>query len=397
MKSVKGRPQRLLAATALIGVLGLVVEACETAGESSRTEVGSVERDSAGVMIVESAEPQWSYETSWQLAPEPTVSIGGVDGPWEQQFSYVRDAMLLEGMVVVTEGSSGELRYYDLQGQHQVTIGRLGEGPGEFSSAASMRLCQLSGGSVAVTDDTRNRFHVISPEQEFSSTVSLPSVRGRPLWPRDCLSDGSWLVQGETHQRRDNQTTFVSHSIHVVDEGGHVTEDVTRVSGNATWWNPELEDNVALPFAAKDQALASGPDLVVLRATEGQIEWRTREGRLKRVARRVRFARVPTATEVDEQAFYDQGLPLPEFVPLYRAAFADPQGNVWAHRYRIPEETAGQYDVFDQDGAWLGTVEMPPDLTVFEIGSDHVVGMSRDSLDVQRVDIYGIVKGDRGR
>ena len=41
---------------------------------------------------------------------------------------------------------------------------------------------------------------------------------------------------------------------------------------------------------------------------------------------------------------------------------------------------------------WLGDVAMPPAFTVLEIGDDYVLGIHRDDLDVQRVQIYRMMK-----
>lgn len=404
---------KLIAAGALAGLLGFVVGACAPDQPSEAPDTGTRMRDSTGVVIVESSGPRWGPDTAWRLEQEPTLSIGVVDGLPEYQFTSVRDAKFVEEMLVVTDGRTGEVRYYDSQGQHLGSIGGTGAGPGEFGTTASMQLCALGDGSVAVTDDVRGRFHVASRSREFVSTVSLPSGSGgRPLWPRGCLFGGSWIVQGKTHRRTDGPATYSSHSIHLVEEGGRVTEELLRLNGYTTWWNATREEDILVPFSTRDEVVSSGLEVVVVRTTEGQLEWWTREGRLTRIARRMDGSRVTTASQIDEVAqssieaassaearrawsnFFDEDLPLAEFVPMYQHAHTDPHGNVWAQRYRVPEETADQRDVFGPDGVWLGVVAMPPGLLVEDIGSDYILGMERDSLDVQMVRLYRIAKPD---
>jgi hypothetical protein len=53
--------------------------------------------------------------------------------------------------------------------------------------------------------------------------------------------------------------------------------------------------------------------------------------------------------------------------------------------------------VFDSDGRWLGAVEVPPNGRVSEIGADYVLGVWRDELDVERVQMFELIKpADRG-
>jgi len=53
------------------------------------------------------------------------------------------------------------------------------------------------------------------------------------------------------------------------------------------------------------------------------------------------------------------------------------------------------WDVLGADGAWLGSLETPPGLEVFSIAGDLLAGVTRDSLDVEHVDIHRIVKPGR--
>jgi hypothetical protein len=40
----------------------------------------------------------------------------------------------------------------------------------------------------------------------------------------------------------------------------------------------------------------------------------------------------------------------------------------------------------------LGTLAVPPSLRIFEIGGDELLGVFRDSLDVEQVHAYRVVK-----
>ena len=50
------------------------------------------------------------------------------------------------------------------------------------------------------------------------------------------------------------------------------------------------------------------------------------------------------------------------------------------------------FHVFGPDGRYLGIVEVPASLRVFQIGVDFILGMVRDDLGVQYIHRYRIDK-----
>src|SRR5688572_2268538 len=123
-------PRRVLR-TAFTGV-GLGLLACGP--DRGATTSQFVTRDSASVTIVENAAPIWTDSADvWRVQAEPAVTIGVVEGAPEYQLFRVRHALRLEdGAIVVADGGSREIRFYDSAGRHIRSIGGDGEGPGEF-------------------------------------------------------------------------------------------------------------------------------------------------------------------------------------------------------------------------------------------------------------------------
>jgi hypothetical protein len=48
--------------------------------------------------------------------------------------------------------------------------------------------------------------------------------------------------------------------------------------------------------------------------------------------------------------------------------------------------------VFDPEGVWLGTVEVPPGLRIYEIGPDYMLGRWDDELGVEHIRSYRLIK-----
>ena len=58
---------------------------------------------------------------------------------------------------------------------------------------------------------------------------------------------------------------------------------------------------------------------------------------------------------------------------------------------RVTGEQVGRWDVFGGDGAYLGRVEVPASFAIQEISRGQLVGIVRDELDVQRVEIRDLL------
>ena len=69
----------------------------------------------------------------------------------------------------------------------------------------------------------------------------------------------------------------------------------------------------------------------------------------------------------------------------------DDEGNLWVGEYRLQTEDQS-WAVFDSNGRFLGVVDTPPNGLVNHIGSDFVLGVWQDELEVEQVRMYRIIK-----
>lgn len=109
------------------------------------------------------------------------------------------------------------------------------------------------------------------------------------------------------------------------------------------------------------------------------------------------------------------GPPIPERKPFYTDLYAGRDGRIWVqvstegrdagNEDQDPDqprpeavtwEEATRFDVFDEDGTYLGAVVSPDDYSIYVepvFGRDHVWWVTVDALGVQRVVRYGIRLG----
>lgn len=76
---------------------------------------------------------------------------------------------------------------------------------------------------------------------------------------------------------------------------------------------------------------------------------------------------------------------LPEMLPVHKRLLVDEAGWLWAELYRFDVGQPVRWLVFGPNGEGLGSVDMPPDLEVWQIGHDFVLGVWRDELGVEYV------------
>ena len=80
-------------------------------------------------------------------------------------------------------------------------------------------------------------------------------------------------------------------------------------------------------------------------------------------------------------------VPMPRRRPAYRDVLVDEEGVLWVEAYAHPSETAEQWDVFRPDGQWLASVRMPPRFRPHHIGAGWILGVARDALGAERVEL----------
>ena len=93
----------------------------------------------------------------------------------------------------------------------------------------------------------------------------------------------------------------------------------------------------------------------------------------------------------------------PTHKPLFDRLLLDDRGGIWARVF--PEESFGLFDsrlpgplvftetwtVFDSTGVWLGDLTLPDRFELHDIDGDQLLGVARDSLDTETVQVFRIV------
>jgi hypothetical protein len=379
-----------------------------------------VARDSAGVRIVENARAAWGPGEGWRVVPEPRVDIGVAEGAAAYQLGRVAGALRLDdGRIVVADGQANELRYFDAQGRHLKTAGRAGGGPGEFQGM--MHLLRLPGDSVA-TWEWSSRLSVFGPDGGFVRSRRIePPAEGMLINAEGIFPDGSILVApaGSLIFKSGTSVARDTGAVLRYAAGGAAVDTVGRFPGTQMFTMSGTENGgwatiSPVPFGLETFRAVHGGLLYVADNARFEVAVYDAGGKLLRLMRAPHRTEPLTADEVerykkdrmaamgesgDERRMQERTLGAMRF-PETKSAFAamrvDRTGAVWLREHSVESGAPGRWTVFAADGTLLGTVEVPARTRVVEIGSDYLLGIWSDDLDVQHVRLHRLERTRAG-
>ncbi len=374
----------------------------------------SIVRDSLGVQIVENISPA-SAQAPFTLDSAPVIDLGRVSGRAHEEFSgFVFPVRLSDGRLVVANSGSHELRVFDSRGTWQKSIGRSGDGPGEFRSLAWLHVGV--GDTLRTYDWSLLRVSVFSPDGTFqrSTWLGVPGEQAG-LRPLGVLADGRLVA------RTQNAVTTTSRagvhrdtvSVVVYDALGQVSGSVGRYPGHEDWI-VRGEKRVSVsdrPFGKNLFAVAHQLLVVVGTADRPEVLVKQADGKLKRVVRWTATPLPVTAADIDAYvkragAGWEPGsearrnryletlkdAPYPSMKPAYAGILVSADGSLWIRRYSEPAHPDdATFEVFDSSGTWQGAVQMPARFTPTQITPEYAIGTWMDTDDVQHVRVYGFI------
>lgn len=374
-------------------------------------------RDSAGVRLVDSRRAA----ADWTVDGSPSVAIGTADGAAEYQLSRVRGAVRLsDGRVVVADGDTRRLRWYDAAGRHLADAGGPGGGPGEFAFLEGV--VPYRGDSVAAWDPESRRLSLFGPDAAFARSATVEGIEALSVSLRGALADGTLLLElsgslegllaGGEGERRDTVTYVRATPAGAVTDTLAVRADqehVTRRMGPVVSRQPVL--------FGRDSHVAAGGGQVFVGESDGyRIDVLRPDGALRTSIRRpgeprpvrgedrerAREAARQRGERTREQLSRAAGsavppsaddLPERSTMPAFDQLLVDAEGFLWVRDARVVAGDPGRWSVFSPDGAWQATVTTPAGLDVFQVGRDWILGRSRDEWEVESIRLHRLRRG----
>lgn len=346
---------------------------------------------SAGALVAEIMGSEKSlseiYRTgAVRFIPEVTITDASMAG--KAFFSSVMDIALDEqGRLYVCDYREGNIKMFDDAGAFLGTIGRPGQGPGEFGNPSEI---EWSKGRLYVRELTNMRVSILDGNGHFMKSVPI-DISGGNWWKMRALPNGRLLVQKEKVNREDlNAPQEMIIDLHSADLEFIKTIYRHEVRRNKYITEPR-RTNVPIPFAASVfwEVLPSGKILI---GYSGRYELEIHDPDKGKTSSFSHSYKPVEVTAKDKELHFQgmtfsvggsggivsqqKGAPdfivrnteFPRYKPAYHDIKVDAEGNIWVLPYAPDARKAEmRMDVFDSAGRFLNSVRIVDGASLFRM------------------------------
>ncbi|MCJ7627153.1 MAG: 6-bladed beta-propeller [Longimicrobiales bacterium] len=319
-----------------------------------------------------------------------------------------------DGGLVVADRRRNQILFYDSLGSYLTSAGGPGEGPGEFRDIGAL---EVVGDSLLAFDWRLGRLTVLDFDGQFLGTVQLEKTSddGHPIHTYNLAGVlGSQLVMAPWAIMPLGQISvgpyWDSGAILLYSLDGTLQDELGEPYRTEMYVG--TQGSSGRPFGARTTIASDGVQLFMGTGKTFEVRVFDTGGELARVIRRAwtprrvnspvvdslidfRIRQIGATSRTDPRAAAMRQMlesaPMPEHMPAFSGLMVDHEGHLWAHSYSASWEDGPQtWSIFDQNGSWLGDFRTPERFSILGFGDHVVLGVWRDSLNVQHFQVYGL-------
>jgi hypothetical protein len=379
--------------------------------------------------------PMDLMERPLQLVPE--LRVGSIDDEATALTFFRQLEVGSDGRIYTLHPQESRIRVHDASGGAAGTIGGPGEGPGEFSSPGVMG---WRGDSLWVLDFRTYRFSYFGADGRFLTSRSIPidlggSREAPPPRPEGLLPDGTIFGSPPAWSQEVAAGKITERVVLRLDERALPVDTLFRQSlVNTTWAIQDPRSTSGFgsygrqPFSDTElvqlapgttelvrveQTVPESPEGAHFHVTRVALDGDTLFSReypyvprpidptLVDSLVRMRgqsmtqlppnFPGAPTPARAEELA--RESLYLPAYHPPVSQLVIGRDGSIWLKREALSADSA-DWLVLSAQGAVVGTVTTPGNLSIQAAEAGRVWGMETDELDVPYLVRYAVVSSE---
>lgn len=339
---------------------------------------------------------------SWQADSIPLLDVAGTAANGDVVFEYASGATrLADGRVAIGDRVARVVRFVDASGRLVRTVGREGEGPGEFRDVTWLGQCGPD--SVFVWDRMLDRMTVLDSAGRAAGQYRIPADPTAATPPAfvSCSRSGVFaFLSTPSGPMQMNRETGESPHYEAPLWLGDARGDLIHAFGDVA--AAELRPlGKVTRLAVSDDRLYVGTNdsaFVDVYALDGRHLATLRVGVPARAPTRRHYERVidelvAPLVIADERAQMKRVMlevPMPARLPFYAELFVDPEGTLWVQT-SIPGDPDTRLRAIGAEGAILGEVRVPADLRVFEVGLDYILGGYEEETGEPHMAVYRVL------
>jgi hypothetical protein len=350
----------------LAAVLALAVLAPPAARAGSWS--GTMKEQDGVVHVLNPAE---GMESPVTVRLEELWRIGG-DTDAEGEFFGVLGSVLEdgEGNVYLLDRQLNEIKVFSPEGEYLRTIGREGEGPGEFRRPSG--ICFAPGGEVGVLQMMPGRIVLLTPQGDPAGTFPLPEGEGTggfSMLHRAASHDGNLVLSGTSSAFREGKMEQTSYLARVDAEGNEIVRYHERTR-TLEFANLVFDEKDMDSFVRRWDVGPEGKVFAVTDFEDYRIPVWTWTGELDRVIEREHVPHRRTKEEMNEAIARfridingrQAEMHASEVDRAVLGVYARDDGTLWVRTSEgdreQPEEALVSLDVFDSEGHYLRRVTL---------------------------------------
>jgi hypothetical protein len=396
-------------------VLSILFVAC--AGRDGIPDRETTTRDSAGTRITVN---RASLDSStFEVSKSPLLTIETDPEDSLAVIHWIRGgARLSDKRIALVSESSKRILLFDSTGSLLRSVGREGDGPGEFR--APFQLTVLPGDTLVVSErDWSFRRSWFAPDGRFVRSVSLDREAAADSIATDfTLGERLFVPPDQTLwrviKRYDPATAPIGERYRKPETfllQGPEDGSIKRLDWFQSWeYFRESERVGRWAFFAPRTVATSGGEpnrIVVGDGASFDIHVYDQTGSLIQLIRDeipptpisprdIEWERwevldwAKQSGQLPEWMSFADAMPIPDRKPAFEDMAVDRQGCLWVKEYGSYKPDPVRYRVYDTMGTRVGAVSLPGRLRVLDIGSDYVLGLNGDVEYIETVRLYGL-------
>ena len=312
--------------------------------------------------------------------------------------------------IYVCDYKANNIKVLDSSGKFTKTIGRQGQGPGEFEMPFQVA---ISKDRLVVWELSNRRISILNPEGEFIKSVQIARNEG---WPRKirALPHGDFVIESaKTYYGNNEKPQECIIEIYSPDIELKKTLFTQGVWENKYIFTPRTI-NVPQPYTPRVYWDVSPEGKIFIGFAEDYIIgiYDNEKGKLSSFSHEYEPVKI---TEEDEKIWFAgmtysgpegniQGAPdyivkntkFPKHKPSYQHIMVDGEGNILVFPYRKDnDKDVRNFDAFDPEGKFISNVQIEGDVTfpylrrVFTRGN-YIWFIEQDEEDLPKIVKYRI-------
>jgi len=341
---------------------------------------GTIEEED-GVKVIKNPNEPLYGEITFDL--EEDLTIGNEENENYAFYSILKVNIDSKENVYGLDMRNCRIQKFDKNGKYLQTIGRKGQGPGEFERPSSL---YLDSENNIYVEDSGQKVHIFNKEGEFKNAITLTEY-GRPITREFGITkEGSLIAQTLSRGERKSDMPMDSDmffNIDLVSQEGTTIKTVAsypwvrskgiKTERGFTWPNslcsPQLclcpiNEDLAIYGYSIDYSLFAvnslGEIVYVIKKDE-QPQPIAKADKDKVIDRFIGGRKEDSRMPQISRSKYESALVFPKHKPFYRTIIKDDKDRIYVERFEFPFGRDGStyFDMFNIDGYFLYKVKIP--------------------------------------